>query len=185
VPWNFLTPWQRTLKLFDRCQFFCAAISPAISHLAMRRSPRIIKRLYRVCRFYDSAPILDDLTSPTLSRHHKHISQPHRTEHLRQRASELNATLCFVGAGGTSRLHALDISIFSKLTARARPESFRLAAQTAVLSVTPEQAIRILIDAWERICPEHVRKARAVECEAISLSFIGHDWFIRSEMAGR
>jgi hypothetical protein len=91
------------------------------------------------------------------------VYERHRTEHLRERASELNITLCFVPAGGTSRFQPLDTRIFGELKARARHEFFQLAAQTGVLGATPQQAVEIRIDTRERISPQNLRKARAVE----------------------
>jgi hypothetical protein len=87
------------------------------------------------------------------------VSAAHRTTKVKARAAELNIELLFVPAGGTSLYQPLDRRVFGELKSRARHGFFQLAGRTGVHGATPEQAIIILVNAWNAISPENIRQA--------------------------
>lgn len=83
----------------------------------------------------------------------------HRTAKLQGCARELNVTLEFIPAGATSILQPLDRRIFGELKARARADFARRTWQNGGVGVPPSEAVEILVQAWDKIPADHVRRA--------------------------
>jgi hypothetical protein len=83
----------------------------------------------------------------------------HRTAKIQQRAREFQIELLDVPAGGTSEFQPLDGRTLGELKSRARRAFEHLPWRSGDRRSTPEQAIAVLVEAWNSIAAGSIRKA--------------------------
>jgi hypothetical protein len=83
----------------------------------------------------------------------------HRTAKIQQRAREPQIELLSVPAGGTSEFQPFDRRSFGELKSQARRAFEHLAWRSGDRRSTPEQAIAVLVEAWNSIAAGSIQRA--------------------------
>jgi hypothetical protein len=79
------------------------------------------------------------------------VHASHRTNHVKQLATELNIELLYISPGAIDKLQPLDRMVFDALKSEARRLFRRHASRNPKLKRHKQDAVRDIIEAWERL----------------------------------
>jgi hypothetical protein len=91
------------------------------------------------------------------------VYKAHPTVAFQGKAQELGIELLFVPAGGTSRFQPLNHRLFGELKSHAGAAFQRFTRETGMQGVSPEETLAVLVESWEAVSADNVRKAWVIQ----------------------